>query len=113
MQTSFMMGHVLSASCNKRKGRLVFGFVHQRVLSNPRHPIAEFLADYFDIMLSCAAAHGFEPTRSHFIFHHPILDELAGLNVLQDRFHALLPLLDARGGCQLRILTVIGIPTIV
>src|SRR4029078_6042091 len=76
----------------------VFAFIDQRPLGNPRHHGAQALAHGFHIVVVAFGAHRLERGLVDAVLEHPVLDELAGLDVVQSLLHRLTAPLSALPG---------------
>src|SRR5450432_2724657 len=56
-------------------------------LLEERHHFAELPAHLFDRLVGGGFAHGEEFLAARFVFRHPILGELAGLDLFEDFLH--------------------------
>ncbi len=61
--------------------------VHHRALLDPRHHGAQLLADLLDRVRGALGAHGLERGLVDPVLQHPVLHELAGLDVVEDPLH--------------------------
>src|SRR5262249_36868407 len=61
--------------------------VHQGPLLDPRHHGAQLLTDVFDRVRRHLGTHRLERRLVHPVLQHPVLDELARLDVAEDTLH--------------------------
>src|SRR5688572_25601816 len=66
---------------------LVLGLVHQPVLLDPRHHVAQLGADRLDRVRLADAAHCLQRGRARPVLQNEFPRELPGLDLLQDLFH--------------------------
>src|SRR5262245_12774042 len=74
------------AAVTSRRGS-VAAAVDQRALLDPRHHGAQLLADLLDRMRRHLGAHGLERGLIDAVLQHPVFDELARLDVVEDLLH--------------------------
>src|SRR6476646_11424032 len=67
----------------------VLAFVDQGALGDPRHHAAKPLADLFHLVIVAFRAHRLERGLVDAVLQHPVLDEFAGLDVVEDLSHRL------------------------
>src|SRR6185436_5036275 len=72
---------------SKALAKLVLALVDQSALGDPGHHGAEALADLFHLVAVAFGAHRLERGLVDAVLQHPILDELAGLDVGEDLAH--------------------------
>src|SRR5262245_29361416 len=90
-------------------GTLVPRLIHEPVFFQPRHHVAQLLADYLDRMLAADPAQRVELGGAGLILEQEFLRVGAGLDLLEDAAHLVLAFLgdDARTAREVAVLGVV------